>query len=105
MMISLVSEGLATFTSAMRSRWELVFEHLALSHQVMVSRVFKPQCAEKSLEERSFIPKRLNWIKARGFPGGIIAEDDADGHGHRDGGDHGGQRRNRRPVQQGGDGK
>jgi N-acetylneuraminic acid mutarotase len=35
-MISSVSEVLATFTSALRSRWELVFEHLALSHQVMV---------------------------------------------------------------------
>src|ERR1035441_10114276 len=35
-MISSVSEVLATFTSALRSRCELVFEHLALSHQVMV---------------------------------------------------------------------
>jgi hypothetical protein len=35
-MISSVSEVLATFTSALRSRWELIFEYLALSHQVMV---------------------------------------------------------------------
>jgi hypothetical protein len=35
-MISSVSEVLATFTSALRSRWELIFEHLTLSHQVMV---------------------------------------------------------------------
>lgn len=35
-MISLVREGLATLASIIRSRWDLVLEHLALSHQVMV---------------------------------------------------------------------
>ena len=35
-MISSVSKGLASLTSALRSRLDLVFEHLALSHQVMV---------------------------------------------------------------------
>jgi hypothetical protein len=34
-MILSVSEVLATFTSVLRSRWELIFGHLALSHQVM----------------------------------------------------------------------
>src|ERR1035437_10366006 len=35
-MISSVSKVLAALTSALRSRLDLVFEHLALSHQVMV---------------------------------------------------------------------
>ena len=35
-MTSLVREGLTTLASVIRSRWDLVFEHLALSHQVMV---------------------------------------------------------------------
>ena len=35
-MISSVSKVLAPLTSALRSRLDLVFEHLALSHQVMV---------------------------------------------------------------------
>ena len=35
-MIPWVSEILATFTSALWSRFDLIFEHLALSHQVMV---------------------------------------------------------------------
>ena len=35
-MISSVSEVLATFTPALRFRLDLVFEHLALSHQVMI---------------------------------------------------------------------
>jgi hypothetical protein len=37
-MIPSVSEILATFTSALWSRLDLIFEHLALSHQVMVMR-------------------------------------------------------------------
>ena len=35
-MITLVSEVLATFASALRSRLDLVSEHLALAHQVMI---------------------------------------------------------------------
>ena len=37
-MISFVGPVLASFASALRSRLELVFEYLALSHQVMVMR-------------------------------------------------------------------
>ena len=37
-MISSVSAFLASFASTLRFRWDLVFEHLALSHQVMVLR-------------------------------------------------------------------
>jgi hypothetical protein len=37
-MISSIGAGLASFASLLRSRLDLVFEHLALSHQVMVLR-------------------------------------------------------------------
>ena len=48
------------------------------------------ESAKRKPADELFVAEGLDWIETRGFPGGVVAEDDSDGGGDGDGGDDGG---------------